>query len=300
MAKPQKKKVKKRYVPEPPRRGKPGLKHPPRRRGPKVSTAPAGMVRLQKYLAEMGIASRRAIEEMVREGRIDVDRKTVTELPIFINPEETDIKVDGQRIRRKVVRHVYYLLNKAKGVVCTSNDPYGRPTVTDALGKLTQRVYCVGRLDADTTGVILLTNDGKLTQHLTHPSHETPKTYLATVSGRVDGDSLEKLRRGIFLDGRRTQTDALRVMQRGPTNTTLRITLHEGRNREVRRMLLRLGHKVRKLHRVAIGQLTDRGLGIGSSRELSKKEVQELGRLGKDSAKPAKPTKPAPKKESKP
>ena len=247
------------------------------------------MVRLHKYLAERGVASRRAVETMISEGRISVNHETVAKLPCFVDPAVDEIRVDGQRVRRRQVKHVYFLLNKSKGVVCTSHDPYGRPTATDLVGPTDSRVYCVGRLDAETTGVILLTNDGALTQHLTHPSHETPKTYVATVSGRIDGEELEKLRKGIFLDGRRTQTDALRILQRGPTNTVIQITLHEGRNREVRRMLLRLGHKVRKLHRKAIGDLTDRGLGIGKSRPLTKKELDSLRKLGHDGLPPGHP-----------
>ena len=266
-----------------------GATHRPRRSGPKVSTAPENMVRLHKYLAEHGVASRRAIEEMIREGRVSVNRETIAKLPCFVDPSVDDIRVDGQRIRRRQVRHAYFLLNKPKGVVCTSSDPYGRPTVTDLIGPAAGRIYCVGRLDADTTGVILLTNDGALTQHLTHPSHETPKTYVATVSGHIDGEELEKLRKGIFLDGRRTQTDALRILQRGPTNTMIEITLHEGRNREVRRMLLRLGHKVRKLHRKAIGDLTDRGLGVGRFREITKKELDGLRGLGREGLPPGHP-----------
>jgi 23S rRNA pseudouridine2605 synthase len=237
-------------------------------------------LRIQKHLAEMGIASRRAAEEMIAEGRVSVNGSPVRKLPCFVDPRTDDIFVDGQRIRKRRSKLVYYLLNKPKSVVCTASDPQERTRAVDLLGPIGQRVYCVGRLDADSTGLILLTNDGPLTQHLTHPSGEVSKTYTVTVDGRVEADSLEKIKRGVYLDGRRTRRAQLKVLQRNPTGTLLEITLREGRNREIRRILLRLGHKVRRLKRVAIGPITDHGLKVGHFRELTPREVQTLRKTG--------------------
>ncbi len=250
--------------------------------GPAKSTAPEGMVRLQKYLSEVGLASRRGAEEMVLEGRIAVNGKAVESLPCFIDPTKDDVFVDGRRIRRRNREKVYLLASKPKGVLCTSSDPEGRKCLIDMLGDLPARVYCVGRLDIDSTGIILLTNDGALTQHLTHPSHEVPKTYSVTVEGRVDYNDLEKLRSGVYLDGQRTRgVKETKILRRSLTSTALEMTLTEGRNREIRRVLLRLGHKVRRLKRIAIGPITDRGLKIGHVRPLTDREVDWLRKTGR-------------------
>lgn len=245
--------------------------------------APDGKVRLHKYLAELGVASRRTIEEMIVEGRIVVNEEIVTELPFFINPDEDRIKVDGVNIRRKNAPKTYFLLYKPKGVVCTTSDQMGRVCVLDMLPPelAKQRVYCVGRLDADSTGAILLTNDGELTQYLTHPSHEVPKTYMVTVRGSIDAESFEKMKHGVYLDGKRTQGADVKILQRGQESTIIEMTLREGRNREIRRTLLRLGYKVKKLQRTAIGALTLKGLGPGHLRMLSKREVESLRKAGK-------------------
>lgn len=237
---------------------------------------PEGKVRIQKHLSSRGVASRRAVEEMITQGRVSVNGKTVADLPCFVDPREDRITVDGEPVARRAKRRVYYLLNKPKGVVCTASDPYGRVRAVDLVEEESRRIYCVGRLDADSTGLLLLTNDGELTQHLTHPSHEVSKTYVVTVAGQMSPEELEKLKRGVFLDGKRTQGAGVKVLRRGGDNTLLEIRLREGRNREIRRMLLRLGHKVRKLKRVAIGPITDRGLKVGKYRVLSPGEVKAL------------------------
>ncbi|MCD4825991.1 MAG: rRNA pseudouridine synthase [Phycisphaerae bacterium] len=257
-----------------------------RRRRPAKSTAPEGTVRIQKHLAEIGIASRRAVEEMIEQGLIAVNDKVVRKLPCFVNPQTDVIHVEGVRVKTRRVRHVYYLVNKPKGVVCTASDPQGRKRAVDMVGPIGRRVYCVGRLDVDSTGLLLLTNDGELTQHMTHPSHEVPKTYVVTVDGRLDADSIDKLKRGVYLDGTRTQGAWVKIASRSATSTVLEISLREGRNREIRRILLRLGHKVRRLRRIAIGPITDRGLKIGHVRQLLPQEVDLLrksGTGGKDS-----------------
>ncbi len=242
----------------------------------------SGAVRIQKYLSEVGVASRRAIEEMVLLGLVEVNGEVISKLPCFITPGKDEIVVDGRRIsrHRKTEEKVYFLLNKPRNVVCTNRDPQGRPKAIDYLPPIQQRVYTVGRLDADSSGLILLTNDGELTQHLTHPSGEVAKTYIVTVDGGVDEEQINKLKRGLFLDGKRTAGAGVRVESRGPERTMLQITLREGRNREIRRMLVRLGHKVRRLKRIAIGPLTDKGLGVGQVRTLSPKEVSLLRKAG--------------------
>lgn len=249
--------------------------------GPAKSTAPEGMVRIQKFLSEMGLASRRAVEEMIVEGRIVVNKKAVDALPCFVDPSKDSIFVDGRRIRQKHHEKIYLLANKPKGVLCSSSDPQGRKCLIDMLGDFPDRVYCVGRLDIDSTGLILLTNDGELTQHLTHPSHEVSKTYRVTVEGQVNGDDLAKLRQGTYLDGQRTRgVRETKILRRGPTSTALEMTLTEGRNREIRRVLRRLGHKVRRLTRIAIGPITECGLKVGHVRPLTDKEVTWLRKTG--------------------
>lgn len=233
-------------------------------------------VRIHKYLADIGVASRRAIEEMILEGRITVNSQAIRKLPCFVTIGEDQIRVDGRLIKAKHSNKVYFLLNKPRGVVCTASDPRGRPKAVDLIPKTGHRIYCVGRLDEDSTGIIVMTNDGELTQKLTHPSYEVPKTYVVEVEGRIEHDGLQKLQRGIYLDGSRTKSARVRVLKKGFTQSMLEIQLSEGRNREIRRLLSRLGHEVKRLKRTAIGRITDRGLKIGSCRALTPTEVRQL------------------------
>lgn len=258
---------------------KPGFRKKRRPRKPAMP-APEGKIRIQKYLSECGVASRRAVEEMVELGLIEVNGAVRNQLPVFVDPDADEIVVEGRTVRKKPDKHVYYLLHKPKNVVCTSSDPLGRKKAVDFLRDVPQRIYCVGRLDADSTGLLILTNDGKFTQHVTHPSHLIPKTYLVTVAGRVEGASLEKLKKGIYLDGRRTAGAHLKIVTRGNETTTLEISLREGRNREIRRMLLRVGHKVKALKRISIGPIKLLGLKPGYIRELTPKEVEMLKSSG--------------------
>lgn len=240
-------------------------------------------LRIQKYLAEIGVASRRAVEEMVLEHRISVNGKTITELPCFVQPEQDTIRVDGRLIKKPrniEGGRVYYLLNKPRGVVCSQSDPSGKPLAVDLIPKISQRVYCVGRLDVDSTGLIILTNDGSLTQYLTHPKYGVSKTYVVSIDGSITAEDIEKLKKGMYLDGKKTQGVGVRVMKRGAHGSILSMQLTEGRNREIRRMLARLGYNVEKLKRTAIGPLTDRGLKIGSGRVLSDAEVSKLKKSG--------------------
>ena len=259
--------------------GRPVRKRSHRPRKPS-NPAPEGCIRIQKYLAECGIASRRAVEEMVELGLIEVNGQVKKKLPLFVDPEVDEIVVEGRRVNKKPDKHVYYLLHKPKNVVCTNFDPLNRKKAVDFLKEVPQRIYCVGRLDADSTGLLILTNDGAFTQHVTHPSHQISKTYLVTVAGKVEGDSLEKLKKGIYLDGRRTAGAHLKVVSRGRETTTLEISLREGRNREIRRMLLRVGHKVKALKRVSIGPIKLRDLKPGYIRELTPREISMLKSSG--------------------
>ncbi|MCK5113193.1 MAG: pseudouridine synthase [Phycisphaerae bacterium] len=258
---------------------KPSARSKPKRTR-KTQGPPEGKLRVQKYLADAGFASRRGIEEMIAEGRIDVNGEAVVKLPCFVDPEVDEIRIDGQKVRVSRRHLVYFLLNKPKGVVCTSSDPQGRPVAVDMIPSIRERIHCVGRLDVDSTGIMLLTNDGDLTQHLTHPSYEVTKTYRVTVSGRVESDSLAKLARGMYLDGRRTAGVDAVILRRGTNDTVLEMTLREGRNREIRRMLLRLRHGVKKLHRIRIGAISDKGLKIGNVRALTQSEVRQLRKAG--------------------
>ncbi|MBT3277989.1 MAG: rRNA pseudouridine synthase [Phycisphaerales bacterium] len=261
--------------------------HRSRKKPAKSAPIPEGAMRIQKYLSEVGVASRRGAEELIALGEVSVNGAPVASLPCFVNPETDAIRVSGRVIKQKKAKLVYYLLNKPKGVVCTSNDEFGRPTVVNMVKYVEpRRIYCVGRLDVDSTGVLLLTNDGELTQKLTHPSFGAAKTYVVTVQGVVEAPAIEKLKKGIYLDGRRTSRAGLKVLNRSKAITTLEITLTEGRNREIRRMVERVGHTVLKLKRVAIGPITDRGLGSGSFRELSRREINQLRKLTEEDAKP--------------
>ena len=224
-------------------------------------------MRLAKYLAHAGVASRRASEDLIRSGRVTVNGEAVTD-PATDTTEADEVTVDGKRIARE--DRVVYMLNKPKGVVSTASDTHGRPTVV-ALIPSDRRLYPVGRLDADTTGLILLTNDGELANRLTHPRYEVPKTYIATVQGQPGPAALQRLREGVELeDGMTSPADVRRV------RAGVELTIHEGRKRQVRRMLEAVGHPVRELRRKAIGDLELGELEEGAYRELSAAEVDAL------------------------
>lgn len=231
--------------------------------------------RLQKVMASAGVASRRQCEELILQGMVSVNGRVVDELPAFVDPDTDVITVGGRRIRRR--EPVYFLLNKPKGVICTSNDPQGRPKATDLVPPA-ERVFCVGRLDADTSGLIILTNDAELTDLLTHPKYKVPKAYVARVSGRVEGETLQKLRKGVWLaEGRTTEADA-KVLKNGHNESLLEVTIKQGLNRQVRRMLAKVGLPVQSLKRTRIGPLKLERLGVGKYRPLSKAEVAALKR----------------------
>lgn len=229
--------------------------------------------RLQKVLARAGFGSRRAAEELIAAGRVAVDGE-VASLGRRVDPEHDRITVDGIPV---VVRAdvVYYLLNKPARVVTTARDPEGRPTVID-LVPLEPRVFPVGRLDYETEGLLVLTNDGELAQLLSHPSHAVEKAYLAEVEGVPTRAALRRLREGVDLDDGRTAPARARIVQTHGDNAALEVVIHEGRNRQVRRMCEQVGHPVRRLVRTRIGPVSDRRLPPGEWRPLHRREVRAL------------------------
>ncbi|MBN1844572.1 MAG: rRNA pseudouridine synthase [Sedimentisphaerales bacterium] len=237
------------------------------------------MERLQKVMAQAGVASRRHCEEMIREGLVSVNGKVCTELPILVDTARDRIRVAGRRLH--VEPKVYFLLHKPKKVVCTNYDPQGRRRAVDLLTGVKQRVYPVGRLDTDSRGLLILTNDGELTEQLTHPRHGVVKTYVAEISGLITAEQVDQLKKGMYFESGKATAERVKILRRGPKRSLLEIALREGRNRQIRRMLSRLGHPVQELTRVRIGPLTLRGLGPGKFRPLQPKEVQRLRLAGK-------------------
>jgi pseudouridine synthase len=234
------------------------------------------MDRLQKILSQAGVASRRASEQLMLDGRVTVNGKTVRELGTKADPAADDIRVDGRRIKLPE-RHRYILLNKPRGYVTTRSDPHKRPTVVDLVGAR-EYVYPVGRLDFDSEGLLLLTNDGDLASRLTHPSHEVSRVYEVRVLGIPDAHDLQRLSRGIVIEGRPTDPAQVELLpgKRDDEHATLRVTIHEGRNRQVRNMCEAIGHPVARLRRVAIGPIRDDRLKPGQWRELRAEEVARL------------------------
>jgi 23S rRNA pseudouridine2605 synthase len=235
------------------------------------------MIRLQKILSQAGVASRRAAEKLIADGRVSVNGRTIHEMGVKADPAADDIRVDGRRVRA-AERLRYILLNKPKGYVTTRSDPERRRTVMDLLSGVREYVYPVGRLDYDSEGLLLLTNDGDLAARLTHPRHGVERTYEARVAGTPDDEALTRLRKGIPLDGHRTQpaTVVLVPPRRRDDDAVLLLTIREGRNRQVRRMCEAVGHPVQTLKRTKVGPLSDRRLKPGEWRELKPDEVAAL------------------------
>lgn len=230
--------------------------------------------RLQKVLAHAGVASRRKCEEIIRQGRVAVNGQVVTELGTQVDPERDNITVDGRRIS-VTEEYTYIVLHKPVGVITTADDPWGRPAVLDLVDVET-RVYPVGRLDANSEGLVLLTNDGTLTHQLTHPSFEHPKEYHVLVAGRPAKMALERLRAGVRLENGMTAPAQVGVLRREGKDTWLRMILHEGRKRQIRRMADAVGHPVRRLIRVGIGPIRLGDLAPGKWRHLSRREIDQL------------------------
>lgn len=235
-------------------------------------------VRLQKVLSQAGIASRRVAEKMIRDGRVEVDGVVITELGTRVDPHESVIRVDGARIAVDDDR-VYLAINKPRGMHSTMSDDRGRPCVGDLVEhrvRGTKKLFHVGRLDADTEGLLLLTNDGELAHRLMHPSYEVPKTYLATVLGAVPRGLGKKLRAGVELDDGPVRADDFAVVDTVPGRSLVRVTLHEGRKRIVRRLLAEVGFPVQELVRTDIGEVTLGDQRPGSIRVLTQKEIGDL------------------------
>jgi 23S rRNA pseudouridine2605 synthase len=234
-----------------------------------------GLVRLQKLLAQSGVASRRRCEELMLAGSVEVDGEVVTRLGTKVDPRTAVIRVEGRRLP-PVSPHVYLALNKPRGVVSTMSDPRGRRTLSDLVADRPERLFHVGRLDTDTSGLLILTNDGDFAQRLAHPSYEVDKTYVAEVAGDVSRATLARLRDGVTLEDGPVTVSAARIVQRGSGRTIVELVIHEGRNRIVRRLLDAVGHPVRKLTRTRIGPVTLGRLTPGELRDLTREELGEL------------------------
>jgi 23S rRNA pseudouridine2605 synthase len=235
-------------------------------------------VRLQKVLSQAGIASRRVAERMINDGRVEVDGRIVTEQGMRVDPNVSEIRVDGSRVRFDDTL-VYLALNKPIGMLSTMSDEQGRPCIGDMIEhrvRGNRKLFHVGRLDADTEGLILLTNDGELAHRLMHPSYEVPKTYLATVTGSVPRGLGKKLREGVELDDGPAHVDDFALVDAVPGKSLVRLTLHEGRKRLVRRLLTEVGFPVEALVRTDLGAVALGEQRPGSIRVLSSKEIGEL------------------------
>lgn len=237
-----------------------------------------GGVRLQKVLAAAGVGSRRACEAMIAAGRVEVDGEVVRTMGVRVDPTSAVIKVDGMRITTQESGLVHLALNKPRGVVSTMSDPEGRPSLGDYVRNRRERLFHVGRLDADTEGLILLTNDGELAHRLTHPSYEVPKTYLAEVVGPIARDLGKRLRNGIELDDGLVTVDEFRVVSRSGARIMLELVLHEGRKHVVRRLLEAVGYPVERLVRTDLGPIKLGDLRVGNTRRLTPDEVGALYR----------------------
>ena len=240
-----------------------------------IETDDEGLIRLQKLLAQSGVASRRKCEELMLEGLVEVDGEVVTRLGTKVDPRTAVIRVDGKRLP-PISEKVYLALNKPRGVVSTMSDPEGRRTLDDLVADRPERLFHVGRLDTDTTGLILLTNDGDFAQRMAHPSYEVDKTYVAEVEGEVYRRTIKSLLEGVTLEDGPVTVRTARIVEAGERRSIVELVIHEGRNRIVRRLLDHVGHPVRRLTRTAIGPVKLGRLGSGQLRELTSAELGEL------------------------
>jgi 23S rRNA pseudouridine2605 synthase len=237
------------------------------------------MERLNKLLAHAGLGSRRHCETLINAGRVTVDGHKVHELGTRVDPAKHKVAVDGQPIHLE--RHVYWLVNKPRGYLCTNFDPARRPRAIDLVPQVTQRVYTVGRLDAASEGLLLLTNDGELANQLMHPRYGVEKTYLVQVAGDPTPEDLRQLLQGVWLAEGHVKAKRVKRLKKSGQSTWLRVVLNEGKNREIRRMLARLGHKVLRLRRVALGPIPLGTLPAGKARRLNQREVESLTKSSK-------------------
>ncbi|WP_028652034.1 pseudouridine synthase [Nocardioides halotolerans] len=244
---------------------------------PSIATDDDGLVRLQKLLAQSGVASRRRCEELMLAGVVTVDGEVVTRLGTKVDPATAVVRVEGKRLP-PVSAHVYLALNKPRGVVSTMSDPEGRRTLTDVVTEAgrSERLFHVGRLDTDTSGLLILTNDGDFAQRLAHPSYEVDKTYVAEVTGEVTKATLRALRDGVTLDDGPVTVSRARIVQHGTGKSIVEVVIHEGRNRIVRRLLEHVGHPVTRLTRTRIGPVRLGQLKSGELRDLTNDELGDL------------------------
>jgi pseudouridine synthase len=235
-------------------------------------------IRLNKFLAQRGIASRRKADELISQGRVAVNGRVVEDLGVKVDDIEDRVDVDGKKVRTERT-FVYGMLNKPAGCLVTLNDPFRRPTIRKLIPRLEAGVVPVGRLDQDSEGLLLLTNDGELAFRLTHPRYEVKKMYLVRVAGEIAAGEISKLRKGIFLDGRKTAPAKISPLEQNPQTSVLQVEVHEGRKREVRRMFEAVGHRVLWLKRVAFAGLQLEHLPSGKWRPLTRNEIRHLKRL---------------------
>lgn len=231
--------------------------------------------RLQKYLADCGIASRRKSEELILAGKVKVNGKIVRELGVKVNPDRDKVMYEDKLIKIQK-KKVYILLNKPAGYISAARDQFDNPSILHLIKDINVRLYPVGRLDKDTTGAIILTNDGDFSYKLTHPKHEISKTYIAEVEGVPTVDEMRTFAKGVYIDGRKTYPAKIRIVKETKKNSIVEIIIHEGRNRQVKKMCEEIGHKVISLHRQAIGKITIDNVKEGSFRYLTDKEIEML------------------------
>ena len=235
-------------------------------------------MRIAKFLAAAGVASRRKCEEIILEGNVKVNGKTVEELGTQVDPARDDVRVNRKKIELKQEK-IYIMFDKPLGCVCTCEDERGRTTVLDYIKSIDERIYPVGRLDFTTEGLLILTNDGDLAFRLTHPSNEVNKRYLAIVDSEITSDDVRKLEKGVFIEGGKTAPAKVKLLKVSPTRTELTIIIHEGRNRQVRRMFEAIGKNVVFLKRISVGDMNLGDLKKGEYRFLTKEEIGYLKQL---------------------
>lgn len=266
------------------RRQKPRGRKPTPSKPPVAADEGPSLERLQKVLAAAGHGSRRDCEELIAEGRVEVDGQIVTELGTKVDPEQQTIRVDGMALRQPKLLH--YVVHKPQGVVCTNDDPAGRMRVIDMVPAHGERLYTVGRLDMSSEGLIIVTNDGDLANLLTHPRYGVEKTYHVEVAGAMQKEDLEQLRKGMYLAEGFAKVVHVRIKSQFKQSTLLEIVLDEGRNREIRRLLARIEHKVLRLRRVALGPLRLGELPVGHYRQLMRDEIRKLRDAAQPRSKP--------------
>ncbi len=245
------------------------------------------MLRLQKYLADCGVASRRASEELIKAGRVKVNGEIVRQMGVIIDETVDEVLFDDKAVN-PVSRKIYVMLNKPVGYVSTVSDEKGRPTVVDLVSDIQDRLFPVGRLDYDTEGLILLTNDGELTYKITHPKNDISKTYVAEVSGNISMETINILRKGVIIDGYKTQPAEVEVVGATQYGTKIEITIHEGKNRQIRKMFEALGCTVKRLKRTKEAGLVLGHLPVGKWRKLSESEINMLKKIGTEAKKNSK------------